>query len=185
MGRMQPTQRKALICKVVEAMRNADSWAGETHIQKTVMFLQELLEIPLGYRFILYKYGPFSFDLREELASMRAGLMLDIEPNKYYGPSFTLDRRGKLAVKRSTGYEDAIEFIAQQVSAYDVQTLERLSTTYFVQSRDPDLDETQVVSRVTALKPHISISEARNAVEQNDALIEAARDGGLLDGAQD
>ncbi len=179
MGRMDQHDRAAIICQLVRSMRQADSWAGQTHIQKTVLFLQEMLGVPLGYKFILYKYGPFSFDLREELALMRASLMLDVEPNMNYGPSFMLDRRGKLAVRRPTGYEERIEFIAQQVSAYDVQTLERLSTTYFVRNREPDLNNTQVAARVTELKPHISPAHARDATLQVDELFETARSEGL------
>ena len=185
MGRMDQVERAAIICRLVQSMREADSWAGQTHIQKTVLFLQEMLGVPLGYKFILYKYGPFSFDLREELALMRATLMLDIEPNMNYGTSFTLDRRGDLAVRRSTGYEDPIEFIAQQVSAFDVQTLERLSTTFFVRNRQPALNDTQVVARVTELKPHISQADARDAVRQIDELTSAARSVGLVRGSAD
>ena len=87
---MEPLQRWEIISRLVRTMRQKGSWAGETHIQKCVMFLQELLGIRMGYDFILYKYGPFSFELRSDLVQMRARLMLDIEPRIEYGPSFTL-----------------------------------------------------------------------------------------------
>ena len=180
MDRLRPAQRKALICRLVKAMGEVESWAGETHIQKTVMFLQELLQVPLGYRFILYKYGPFSFDLRKELASMRAGLMLDVEPNMNYGPSFSLGIRGTLAVDRSNEFQEAIEFINERVSSYDVRTLERLSTAFYVRNREPDLNESQVAARVNELKPHIPVSLAREALEQVGALTQSARQRGLI-----
>ena len=61
-----------LILNLAVALRNNGSWAGETHIQKGSYFLDTLLNVPTGLNFILYKHGPFSFDLRELLTDMEA-----------------------------------------------------------------------------------------------------------------
>ncbi|MCL6557372.1 MAG: hypothetical protein K6U74_00970, partial [Firmicutes bacterium] len=62
-------KRKALLLSLVKAMESQGSWCGETHIQKCSYFLQAMLGVPLGFEFILYKHGPFSFDLRDELTA--------------------------------------------------------------------------------------------------------------------
>ena len=31
--------------------------------QKNIFFLQELMNVPFEWRFIIYKFGPYSFDL--------------------------------------------------------------------------------------------------------------------------
>ena len=36
--------------------------------------------MPLGYDFTLYKHGPFSFDLRDDIHALRADGLLDLEP---------------------------------------------------------------------------------------------------------
>ena len=95
MAAMNANDRRALICHLVASMREEDSWTGETQIQKSVMFLQRLLGVPLGYDFVLYLHGPFSFELRSELTLMRARLHLDVESRAHYGASFTLGPRGK------------------------------------------------------------------------------------------
>ena len=95
MERMKQPDRRTLICHLVDGMREYDSWAGETHIQKCVLFLQDLVGVPMGYEFVLHLHGPFSFELRSELALMRARLQLDVEPHIGYGPSFTLAGCGK------------------------------------------------------------------------------------------
>jgi uncharacterized protein YwgA len=64
--------RASLLLTMNEELRRAGSWAGETHMQKAIFFLQELIKVPLGFEFLLYKHGPFSFDLRDELTFMRA-----------------------------------------------------------------------------------------------------------------
>ena len=37
-----------------------------------------MCEVPTGFEFILYMYGPFSFDLSDELTSIRADGLLKI-----------------------------------------------------------------------------------------------------------
>lgn len=169
MKRLNQIERRKLVCHLVDSMRKHDSWAGETHIQKCVMFMQKLMDVPTGYQFVLYLHGPFSFDLRSELALMRARLQLDIESNPSYGPSFTLGVRGKLATKSPTGYEDAIDVIAREVSVKDTRALERLSTAFFLMGEHPARSARQTAEEINRLKPHISVEQALQAIaEAND-----------------
>ena len=155
-------------------MRAQDSWAGETQIQKCVYFLQYLLNVPVGYDFMLYKHGPYSFDLQRELAIMRARLLLDVEPRYPYGPSFTLGLRGELDLDRVAQHDDAIEFVAEELSTKDVRSLERLSTAFLVQVDNPRTGIDQVARRINKLKPHINTPEARAAVVEVNELREKA-----------
>ena len=68
---MDRLQRTALIFELTKKMRERGSWCGETHLQKATFWAEECFSLPLGFDFILYKHGPFSFDLRDELTSMR------------------------------------------------------------------------------------------------------------------
>ena len=68
MESMKQNIRRAAISRLVEVMRAIGSWAGETHVQKCVYFMQGLLEVKMEYDFVLYKHGPYSFDLHNELA---------------------------------------------------------------------------------------------------------------------
>ena len=54
----------------------------ETHVQKAMYLMQELLEVPTEYSFILYKHGPFSFDLSDELTSFRGDYLLELAPRR-------------------------------------------------------------------------------------------------------
>ena len=171
-----------MVSALVKKMRDKDSWAGETHIQKCVLFLQKMTKIPLGYEFVLYKHGPYSFDLRSELAEMRARLYLDVEPRSGYGPSFTLGHWGKKAAETPLRYGDAVEFVCNEISTKDVRWLERISTAFFIQS-EPDnseLNSVEVAKRVIELKPHISFGEARVAVSEVAGLRDKLSKAGVL-----
>jgi uncharacterized protein YwgA len=72
-------------------LKERDSWCGETHIQKAVYFLQELLQVRLGFEFIMYKHGPYSFELTDELTTLRANRLLRLIPREGYGPSIVVN----------------------------------------------------------------------------------------------
>src|SRR5579859_5845387 len=85
---MKPAERMLLVAALASRMRDLGGWAGETHIQKCVYFFQRLLGIPVGYNFILYKHGPFSFDLRDDLGVLRRDGVLEVKVNPVpFGPS--------------------------------------------------------------------------------------------------
>lgn len=166
METMQQEERRGLICHLVEEMRNAGSWVGETHIQKCVYFLQNMMDIPAGYRFVLYKHGPYSFDLQGELAVMTARLRLDWELRNNYGPSFILGPWGeKQASKRATKYDDGVKFVAQEISVKDVRSLERISTAFLIRTRKPGVETMLIAEQLHEIKPHISIEDAHQAVD--------------------
>ena len=182
MERIKLAERRTLVSALVKTMRDKDSWAGETHIQKCIFFLQEMLNVPLGYQFVLYKHGPYSFDLRSELAVMRAGLYLEVEPRSGYGPSFTLGHWGQRAANKLSSYSNAVEFVCDEISTKDVRSLERISTAFFIQST-PDntcLKSGEVAKRVSELKPHISFEEARVAVSEVAGLQDRLVKAGIL-----
>jgi hypothetical protein len=54
---------------------------------KLAYFSLDVLGVPLGFEFILYKHGPFSFDLSDEITAMRADALLQYQPRQPYGPS--------------------------------------------------------------------------------------------------
>ncbi len=81
-------QRFTLLLHMIGRLIEKGSWFGETHIQKCIYFLQEYYHVPSGYEYILYKHGPFSFELRDELTVMRADGLLSLIPRPPYGYSF-------------------------------------------------------------------------------------------------
>ena len=176
MESMNERERRALVCRLVKEMGQTDSWAAETHIQKCVYFLQEMLDVPAGYDYILYKHGPYSFDLRRELAVMRSRLQLDLNPRYPYGPSFILGVRGELSLGLVAKYSDAVKFVANELSIRTAGNLERVSTALYVRVKNPELTDVEAAQQVNKLKPHVSIAQATEAVTETHRLREVARE---------
>jgi hypothetical protein len=168
---MKPLQKKAILLKLVESLKAHESWCGETHIQKAAYCLDRLTKVPTDYQFILYKHGPFSFDLRDELTAMRADGLLDLRLNPApFGPSLCITESGKEFIakfpKTLAKHRRAIDFISGALGSKRVAELERLATALYVTLEEKIEAPEDSADRITALKPHISISQAKDAVHE-------------------
>lgn len=177
---MNRLQKATLLTELIQQLRQQDSWCGETHIQKAVFFLQELMHVPLEFDFILYKHGPFSFDLRDELTSLRADGLIKLEPIWPYGPRLAPTERcaniQALYSKTLAKYSEAINLIARKLGAKGVSELERLSTAlYVIKEAEGDTSVEAKAGQLTRLKPHILPGDAEAAILEVDQLINKAK----------
>ena len=174
----------ALVTQLINNMRENEGWAGETHIQKSLFFLGKLLNVPLSYNFVMYKHGPYSFDLHNDLGRMLANLILDIEPHPPYGPSFGLGRLGENSIQSGQAviekYIDQLQFVVETLSKKDVRTLERYATALFVKVQNPDSDTIVIKNTIMDLKPHITEAYALDAVNSLANIAEEAQAKGLI-----
>lgn len=174
---MNRLQKVAIILDLAHELKRKGSWCGELHLQKAVYFLQELVNIPTLYEFILYKYGPFSFELRDELTSMRAdGLIkLQLQPSPY-GPSLVITEHGEKLKNRFpltiNRYNKKIKFVAKIIGNKDADALEQLSTAFYV-TREKLIrkDVNKRAHCIRKLKPQISQDDATNAIRNIDDII--------------
>ena len=178
---MKQLQRAATLVSLVESLRENKSWCGETTIQKASFFLQELTEVPLEFEFVLYKYGPYSFELTDELTALRADSILALEvPDPSYGPSyfpggmsgFVLERFPK-TVNRC---KEQVQFVAERLGSKGVAELERLATALYVRLRDKEKSGvTARANEIVRLKPHIRKPDAELAVREIDKMWDEAQ----------
>jgi hypothetical protein len=177
---MRRNQRVALLTFLVREMGIRGSWCGETHIQKAMFFLQDLLGIDTGFEFILYRHGPFSFDLRDDLSSMQADDLLELTVRQQgYGPAYVPTRFSETFLgrfpKTTARYTEQVEFVADELAGKGVVELEKLATALFIANREGVDDVDQRAERLVELKPHVLLPEARFASEQVNRLIERSR----------
>src|SRR5438105_554379 len=96
MAQLSQSSRYAVILDLIKKLRAKGSWCGETHIQKAVFVLQQISKSKMGYKFVLYKHGPYSFDVRDELTAMKASEIVEFTfTQQGYGPSIRTTRFGE------------------------------------------------------------------------------------------
>lgn len=155
-----------LILITIDALREQGNWTGRTHVIKALFLASCKTSLP--FEFVLYKHGPYSFDVDGELEQMKSYDAVKTEQVVGYGPR--LKRANGSAFLKDVSIDpsstttvlDACRF----VGTWGVIELEALATSAWVRTREGSQLSSEVESRVRALKPHIPEGTARWADEQ-------------------
>jgi len=179
---MTVTSDYAIVGRIIESLRRFGSWCGETHIQKGGYLAKAVFGVPLSVDFVLYKHGPYSFDLTSLLTSMRADQLIKLVPQgQHYGPSFDLDDRIQSIMERYQNEIGRVELEIDKVAAFlgpkNVADLERVATAIYVWEKDRTASQEAKAEELHRLKPHISMLGAIAAVNEADLFL---RDSGII-----
>lgn len=177
---MDRLDRMAVVLRLAATLWDKGSWCGETHLQKAIYFLQEAAGVPLGYRYLLYMHGPYSFDVGRELEIMRGYGYLQLEPQS---PPYGAKLRTTDAALRVQAlhhavverYVEALNRVADFLGDKGVVQLEKLSTALYVTLTQPGSSVDSRAVRVSELKPHIKESDAKAALDRVDSFLQKAR----------
>ncbi len=178
---MDRLQRAAILTELMDQLRANGSWCGETHVQKAVYFLQEVLGVSSGFDYVLYKHGPYSFDLTADLTALRADFLMEFNHRSPgYGPGLVptpTSRELRARYPRTLeAHRGQIEFIAKEFGGRGVAELERLATALFVSREMGDAAElSNRANRIHELKPHVSEQEALDALHEYERIVAEAR----------
>ena len=178
-------QRDAVLLSLMNEMRTNGSWCGETHVQKSAYFLQELLNVPMNLEFILYKHGPYSFDLTDAITAMQADSLLEYQSRPPYGPSLLPTKTSQDFLnqypKTLERYAKKVQFVAEKIGKMGVAELERQATALYVTLNEKGTENSRA-NMITGMKPHIKMDQAEKALESIDAMIKEAAEKGLCSG---
>jgi hypothetical protein len=176
---MNRMQRTAVIVSLIKALKAQDSWCGETNVQKACFFLQELTGVPLNLEFVLYKYGPYSFALTDELTAMQADSILALRVrDPKYGPCYVPGELASSVLERYPKtverFRNEVQFVAQRLGSKGVADLERVATALYIRKQVGAVALNERAKRITELKPHVSLPDAQAAVKEVDEMFDEA-----------
>jgi uncharacterized protein YwgA len=162
-----------IIIALIDSLAEHKSWCSETHIQKSAYFLSQLEENSVCFGFILYKHGPFSFDLRDELTALRARSFLELETTFPWGSRFRSTETGAslkgICDEFIAERQMAINFVAEKLAGCGVATLERLATALYFSSED---NRQNRMKKIRTAKPHITAELADDAISRVEKICE-------------
>ncbi len=134
---------------------------GKTKIQKISYFLQESLDVELGYRFRMHYYGPYSDDLDGALSFAEALGFIEIEPDPDgFGYHVTAceeespwpDRYDIPTQHDVTQIDDAIEILG----GLETYELELYATIHLIGGPESERSREQTIKTVGKLKPRFT-----------------------------
>lgn len=164
---------------LVHELNLMGSRCGSTHVQKCSFFVQAASGVPLGYSFVIYHYGPYSFELEDDLAVLRSKGWLEAVPDpEGYGVHYRVGRAyEEPGLNVAERYREAIRRAVRSLGTRRARDLELLATAYFLY-RGVDgrtRDERVTVHEVRGLKPHFTEREVRDALRELAQLESALR----------
>lgn len=176
---MSAADQTAIVLYTMQSLKDDGSWCGETHVQKTLFLCQEVMGVPSNFKFILYKHGPYSFELSEHLQGLIADDLVCVLTRPPYGPTLGVSDEGlSLAdvIHLNSSVAARIAFMSKKLSRKGVAELEKLATAVYVNrkygSKNPIEKRAEILS---SLKPHVSAEAARDAFEEAEAIENEAR----------
>jgi hypothetical protein len=178
---MNDSQRIALLILLDREMLLSGSWCGETHLQKATFLLQDMTGVDLGFDFVLYRHGPFSFELRDQLSTTVASELLTLQVKQLgYGPAYVPTTFSETFLQRfpktTARYIEQIKFISAELGDMNVGALEKLATAFFITEHGTGEGLRTRADQLVEIKPHISRHDAIKACEDVDHMIERAAD---------
>lgn len=168
-------QRLALI--PVLAGKHKDKYIGRTALMKYMYFLQTLRNVPLGYNFSLYTYGPFDpdvlFDLNVSVATHVCEATLEQHVGGYgykiipKANAETIKTENKEFLDK---YKEDIDWLFEKFGEYRSADLELVSTIIYVDREffeKKAKDENKVlVDTIHGIKPHFSKDKIIEFIEK-------------------
>lgn len=145
------------------AARWTDGEFGRTKLVKSLYFLQALRNVPLGYRFRLYSYGPYDSAVLDDLDYASTLGQVRVKTIHYCGgygynistPESPVEQTDKF----TTQYEEDLEWVVEQFGSYSPSELELAATIVFADRESSEQTCDELKDTVGQIKPHFDADE--------------------------
>ena len=167
---MKQEDRVKFICFLLNALKGKSGWAGMTHLQKGCYIAQEMLGVPLDCKFIQCVYGPYAFDLRDEIYMINDKFILSEGfAEDGYGNSYDLYEDIEEYVQENKDdykFKDEIDFISRWFLNKKIGRLEKLAAAYMINEKYPDAGREERMKKLLGWKPFTTELQAKKSFDE-------------------
>ena len=149
---------------------------GRTALMKYMYFLQILRNVPLGYSFSMYSYGPFDSDVLSDLSTAESLNLVCSTPISFYGGygyriipepgAEKIKQEARVFLER---YGGDVDWVISEFGDLNSAELELASTIVYV---DKELEDAgspdaraELATLVNEIKPHFGIARVERTVD--------------------
>jgi len=168
--------RVGLITKLTKELADTGTQLGKTAMMKYMYILQEVFDVPLGYRFSLYTYGPYCSDVLSDLdyTEVLGGVRICPVDAGMGGYSIRPTDGTDEYIKKSESFlsenEESINTVIKLFGGMTARELELRSTIIYLYKtylqNDWKIGKDEIAENVQELKPYFSIGEIRKAYDE-------------------
>ena len=184
---MTSPSKEALRTAVLTALvQRAPKSPGRTALMKFAYLLQTVRQVPLGYRFRLYNYGPYDeqvlVDAREAAAAGHLKSQL-VTYSHGYGYEFSVGEGSPGSMDEQVAllesYSADIDWVISSFGSDSASRLELISTLVFALcDKQKKLNRNELIERVHEIKPHFSKESIRDVADEIDGMLQCVDFGG-------
>jgi hypothetical protein len=152
-----------------ELVGQAPGKLGRTALMKLAYLLQAVKEVPLGYDFRLYTYGPFDSDVLNDLGLAESfgvvqSQMVQFPSGSGYGYEFSIGPRREMVQKRAgrevARYQPVIRWALEEFGRHSAADLELITTIVYADreaaGRKERLSFQELGRKVKEVKPRFT-----------------------------
>jgi hypothetical protein len=171
-----PTNPKLRLAVIGSLAEKLSGKLGRTGIMKLTFFLQELKEVPLGYSYRIYTYGPYDGQVLTDLKIAESLGVVRSEQFEWEGGSGYAIKAGKKLVLSPAdqslllSFQEKIDWVTQEFGDLSASDLEVESTVFFVANsarREKKKMSIETIAKaVRAIKPHHTEARIRRHIER-------------------
>ena len=165
--------KRQLPLELAQRLENKSPQFGKTVFMKMAYLLQELYGVPLGYRFSLYSYGPYSPEVLGDLEYAKSRQQVNVE---YLGDTqggFKITPADKASSTRNQNesirlYDGKLNELVERFGSFNAKDLELRTTSIFLWKRlQPSREEdvNTLAETVQQLKPHFNAKTIRFVID--------------------
>jgi hypothetical protein len=161
--------REFRVAVIAALVQRSKAGLGRTGLMKLGYFLQTLKDVPLGYSFRLYTYGPYEAQVLEDLkvAEFKGAVRSTVigYPTGYgyeITPGEDADATINSAREELAAHAAALDWVLDEFGQRTAIDLEMAGTIVYVdrasQASDEKLSISEMAARVHAIKPRLALS---------------------------
>lgn len=165
-----PWQKYGIISYLAKEMKDLNVQFGKTSVQKMIYILQEIYKVNIGYKYILYNYGPYSPDLASDLDYIAALDGVEISWVNSGGYDIKPGRKNDIFIEKSSSFieenKERIEEALKIFGKYNTKELELRATIIYIIREYDELEIDELAEKVHNLKPYFSAEKVKLTVQE-------------------
>ena len=171
---MNATPENYALIAYLAKTANGDRKLGKKALQKLVHLISEIARVPVGYRFRLYTYGPFSrelasdVDILDNLGAINVTFNADRNGYEISSASYVDDYVSK-AERYIDDNKKSIDFVIERFGGKLAKELELYSMVTFILKEGlvQNLnDDEAVVAKFREIKPHYTTQQVQQGLRE-------------------
>ncbi len=157
---------------IMHELAKQQAGLGKTAMMKYLFLLQKVYDVPLNYNFEIYTYGPYSYEVMEDIDFAKNQNIISVKPMLYSGYMGYM-----IEAKDYTFEEDLAELYKNKISKLlrlfgekTVKELELLSTIIYLYSNFKmnswNFDKDTIIDDVHEIKPYFNLEDIKKEYER-------------------